>query len=166
MEPVVHLTGLAASTRTAAGQVQPSRRRPRRSAADALRTQRDHASFFIDRGADYLLVVKANQPALHAQLAGLPWRKIPVMDRTRDHGHGRVEVRTLKVAAVAGLCFPHAAQGIQATRRVRASGSRRWRSVTVYAITSLALGTASPARWPAGFAGTGRSRTGCTGSAT
>jgi predicted transposase YbfD/YdcC len=134
--------------------------------AYALHTQRDHASFFIDRGADYLLVVKANQPALHAQLAGLPWRKIPVMDRTRDHGHGRVEVRTLKVAAVAGLCFPHAAQGIQATRRVRASGSRRWHSVTVYAITSLALGTASPARWPAGFAGTGRSRTGCTGSAT
>ena len=40
--------------------------------ADALHTQRDHASFFIDRGADYLLVVKANQPALHAQLAGLP----------------------------------------------------------------------------------------------
>jgi predicted transposase YbfD/YdcC len=146
MEPVVHLTGLAASTRTAAGQVQPSRRRPRRSAADALHTQHDHAGFLIDRGADYLLVVKANQPALHAQLAGLPWRKIPVMDRTRDHGHGRVEVRTLKVAAVAGLCFPHAAQGIQATRRVRASGSRRWRTVTVYAITSLALGTASPAQ--------------------
>ena len=66
MEPLVHLTGLAASTRTAAGQVQPSRRRPRRSAADALNTQRDHASFLIDRGADYLLVVKANQPALHA----------------------------------------------------------------------------------------------------
>jgi hypothetical protein len=34
------------------------------------------------------------------------------MDRTRDHGHGRVEVRTLKVAAVAGLCFPHAVQAI------------------------------------------------------
>ena len=116
--------------------------------ADALHTQRDHAGFLIDRGADYLLVVKANQPALHAQLAGLPWRKILVMDRTRDHGHGRVEVRTLKVAAVAGLCFPHAAQGIQATRRVRASGSRRWRTVTVYAITSLALGTASPAHRP------------------
>jgi predicted transposase YbfD/YdcC len=74
--------------------------------ADALHTQRDHAAFLVDRGANYLLVVKANQPALHAQLAGLPWRQIPVMDRTRDHGHGRVEVRTLKVAAVAGLCFP------------------------------------------------------------
>jgi hypothetical protein len=39
---------------------------------------------------------------------------------TRDHGHGRIELRTLKVAAVAGLCFPHAAQAIQVIRRVRA----------------------------------------------
>jgi predicted transposase YbfD/YdcC len=114
--------------------------------ADALHAQRDHASFLVDRGADYLLAVKANQPALHAQLAGLPWRQIPVMDRTCDHGHGRIEVRSLKVAAVAGLCFPHAAQAIQVTRHVRAPGSRPWRTVTVYAVTSLALGTASPAR--------------------
>ena len=114
--------------------------------ADALHTQRDHAAFLVDRGADYLLVVKANQPALHAQLAGLPWRTIPVMDRTRDHGHGRVEIRTLKVAAVAGLYLPHAAQAIQVIRRVRTPGSRRWRTVTVYAVTSLALGTASPAQ--------------------
>ena len=68
------------------------------------------------------------------------------MDRTRDHGHGRVEVRTLKVAAVAGLCFPHAAQAIQVTRRVRAPSSRRWRTVTADAVTRLALGTASPAQ--------------------
>jgi predicted transposase YbfD/YdcC len=114
--------------------------------ADAMHTQRDHASFLVDRGADYLLVVKANQPTLHGQLASLPWRTIPVMDRTREHGHGRIEVRTLKVAAVAGLCFPHAAQAIQVTRRVRAPGSRRWRTVTVYAVTSLALGAASPAQ--------------------
>jgi hypothetical protein len=85
-------------------------------------------------------------PGLHAQLAGLPWRQIPVMDRTRDHGHGRVEVRTLKVAAVAGLCFPHAAQAIQVIRRVRMPGSRRWRTVTVYSVTSLTLGIASPAQ--------------------
>ena len=57
--------------------------------ADALHTQRDHANFLVDRGADYLLVVKANQPTLHGQLASLPWRTIPVMDRTREHGHGR-----------------------------------------------------------------------------
>jgi predicted transposase YbfD/YdcC len=68
------------------------------------------------------------------------------MDRTRDHGHGRVEVRTLKVATVADLCFPHAAQAIQVIRRVRQADSRTWRTVTVYAVTSLALGAASPAQ--------------------
>jgi Transposase IS116/IS110/IS902 family/Transposase DDE domain len=44
------------------------------------------------------------------------------------------------------LYFPHAGQAIQVTRRVRTPGSRRWRTVTVYAVTSLALGTASPAQ--------------------
>jgi hypothetical protein len=87
-----------------------------------------------------------NEILEHEMLAGLPWRQIPVMDRTRDHGHGRIELRTLKVAAVAGLCFPHAAQAIQVIRRVRAPGNRRWRTVTAYAVTSLALGTASPAQ--------------------
>ena len=33
--------------------------------ADALPTQRDHASFLVGRGAEDLLVVKANQPTLH-----------------------------------------------------------------------------------------------------
>jgi predicted transposase YbfD/YdcC len=42
--------------------------------------------------------------------------------------------------------LPHAAQAIQVTRRVRAPGSRRWRTVTAYAVTSLALGSASPAQ--------------------
>jgi predicted transposase YbfD/YdcC len=111
--------------------------------ADAMHTQRDHAGFLVDRGADYLLVVRANQPALHAQLAGLPWRQIPVLDRTLDHAHGRVEIRTLKVATVAALWFPHAAQAIQVTRRVRQAGSRRWRIVTVYA-TSLTIHQTSP----------------------
>ena len=95
-------------------------------------------------GAAYLLVVKANQPALHAQLVGLPWRQIPVLDRTREHAHGRVELRTLKAATVAGLWFPHAAQAIQITRRVRQVGGRRWRIVTVDAVTSLTISQASP----------------------
>jgi predicted transposase YbfD/YdcC len=133
--------------------------------ADALHTQRDHASFLVEAGTDHLLVVKANQPALHAQLAGLPWRQIPVMDRTRDHGHGRIELRTLKVAAVAALCFPHAAQAIQVIRRVRAPGSRCWRTVTAYASPAWRLAAPAPRSWPAGCAATGGSRTGCPGSA-
>jgi hypothetical protein len=47
---------------------------------------------------------------------------------------------------VPGLDFPHAAQAIQVTRRVRDLGSRRWRTVTVYAVTSLTAAQTSPAR--------------------
>jgi len=96
--------------------------------------------------------VKKNQPSLYAQLKNLPWRNIPVSDRQHDRGHGREEHRTLQAATVAaGLAFPHAAQAIRVTRRIRPlSGQEKWRTVTVYAITSLTASQASPAqlaRW-------------------
>ncbi len=44
--------------------------------ADAM-----HARYLVaDRDADYLLVVKANQPILHQQLWALPWMQVPVAD--------------------------------------------------------------------------------------
>src|SRR5438045_8880810 len=64
--------------------------------ADALHAVRSHAEYLHNRGAHYLLTVKANQPALHAQLAALPWAQIPVADRDNNTGHGRRETRTLK----------------------------------------------------------------------
>ena len=42
--------------------------------------------------------------------------------------------------------FPHTDQVIQVTRKVRDLGTRRWRTVTIYAITSLTFAQASPAR--------------------
>jgi predicted transposase YbfD/YdcC len=119
--------------------------------ADALHTQREHAEFLVGvKGAHYILVVKKNQPALYAQLKNLPWRQIPTGHRIRDRGHGRVESRSLQVAAVSsragqGLLFPHAAQALRITRRVRPVGGGKWRTVTVYAITSLAAHQAQPA---------------------
>src|SRR5580704_14354017 len=82
-------------------------------------------------------VVKKNQPGLYAQLKNLPWRNIPAAHRQRDRG--RREHRTLQAATVAaGLCFPHAAQALRVTRRIRPlSGQKKWRTVTVYAVTSL-----------------------------
>ncbi len=115
--------------------------------ADAMHTQREHADWLVSRKhAAYLLIVKVNQPTLHHQLAALPWRQIPVSDHTRDRGHGRAELRRLQATTVAGLDFPHATQAIRITRRVRCLHSRRWRTVTVYAVTSLTAAQASPAR--------------------
>jgi DDE_Tnp_1-associated/Transposase DDE domain len=116
-------------------------------AADALPTQRAHADWLVRvKRAAYVLIVKANQPALHQQLKTLPWRQIPIADQTCDRGHGRAEIRRLQATTFAGLDFPHATQAIRVTRRVRPLAGHRWRTVTVYAITNLSAAQASPAR--------------------
>ena len=115
--------------------------------ADALHTHADAAEFLVTgKQAHYLLVVKANQPTLLARLKRLPWQRVPVADRTRDRGHGRIEHRTLKVVTVGHVGFPHAAQVLQVTRKTRTLRTRRWRTVTIYAITSLPFAQARPAR--------------------
>ncbi|MFD7378214.1 hypothetical protein ACWC4A_48150 [Streptomyces mirabilis] len=57
---------------------------------DAQHCQRDHVTYLAERGADWMLTVKGNQPTLLQHLAGLPWRAVP--DVTR--GHGRRQIRT------------------------------------------------------------------------
>jgi predicted transposase YbfD/YdcC len=115
--------------------------------ADALHTHADAAQFLVaQKQADYLFTVKANQPTLLDHCARLAWHNVPVADRTRDRAHGRVELRTLKAVSVNHFGFPHAAQVLQVTRKTRDLGTRRWRTVTVYAITSLPFAQARPAR--------------------
>jgi predicted transposase YbfD/YdcC len=115
--------------------------------ADALHAQRAHAKYLVtQRGAHYLITIKGNQPGLHAQLAALPWRQVPVADQARGQGHGRAERRTLKVTAVAaGLAFPHAVQALRIVRRRRQLNSTKWTTETVYAVTSLTAIQARPA---------------------
>ena len=91
-------------------------------------------------------MVKGNQPTLLARCAAIPWQDVPVADRTRDRAHGRIELRTLKAVTVGHVGFPHAAQVLQVTRKTRELGTRGWRVVVVYAITSLPFESASPAR--------------------
>jgi predicted transposase YbfD/YdcC len=115
---------------------------------DALQTHAEAATFLVDlKHADYLFVVKANQPTLLERCARLPWQQVPVLDRTRDQAHGRVEIRTLKAISVRGFAgFPHVAQVLQVTRKVRDLRARSWRTTTVYALTSLTHAQASAAR--------------------
>jgi predicted transposase YbfD/YdcC len=114
--------------------------------ADALHCQRDHVAYLADRGAHWILTVKGNQPILHEQLTGLLWRQTPEADRDTDRGHGRREIRTLKILSVAaGIEFPHAAQAIQIRRRRRRLDEpRRFTTETVYAITDLQAHQARP----------------------
>ena len=53
--------------------------------ADALKTHAEAAEFLVTvKQADYLFIVKANQPTLLDRCAGLPWHQVPALDRTRD----------------------------------------------------------------------------------
>jgi predicted transposase YbfD/YdcC len=118
--------------------------------ADALHTQREHVADLAARGAHWVLTVKGNQPTLRRQLASLPWRHIGPAHRSTETGHGRREIRTLRVLTIAaGIAFPHAHQAIQVVRRTRPVNARsgrkgRWRTETVYAITDLGPHEARP----------------------
>jgi hypothetical protein len=79
--------------------------------ADALHTHDDAAEFLVTgKQAHYLFNVKANQPTLLDRCVRLAWHHVPVLDRTRDRAHGRVELRTLKAVTVNHFGLPHAAQ--------------------------------------------------------
>lgn len=115
--------------------------------ADALHTQAEHARQILAAGGHYLLIVKGNQPTLHRRLKALPWRQALLNDRTDEHGHGRREIRRMKICTVRpGLPFPHASQAIQVKRRRTDHRTGKTTIVTVYAITSLPVGRIPHAR--------------------
>lgn len=79
-------------------------------------------------------------------MKSLPWRGIPLQGRTRGSGHGRVELRRIKVATVNNLLFPGACQAVQIKRRRTDRKTGKTTITTVYAVTSLAAEQAAPAR--------------------
>ncbi|MER6112619.1 ISAs1 family transposase, partial [Streptomyces hirsutus] len=81
--------------------------------SDALHTQREHAGYLLGRRAHYIAIVKGNQKKLRKQLKSMPWKEIPLQGRTRGSGHGRSEIRRIKVATVSNLLFPGACQAVQ-----------------------------------------------------
>src|SRR5205814_4135408 len=114
--------------------------------AHAWPGQREHAAHPARRDAHWIRPVKGNQPGLHAPVAALPWRAVADADRDTARGHGRREIRTLKILSVAtGIDFPNAAQAIQIRRRRRRLDQpKRFTTETVYAITDLLAHQAKP----------------------
>ncbi|MEU6666060.1 ISAs1 family transposase [Streptomyces sp. NPDC046727] len=113
---------------------------------DAVLTQTDHAKFLVEeKEAHYIAVLKGNHPSLHALVKELPWREVPLLDRTRATAHGRAGIRRLKAATVPRLPFPHADQALQIVRRRRALRTGKVSIERVYAITSLTVHQANAA---------------------
>lgn len=111
--------------------------------ADALHTQRDHATFLNERGAHYLAVVKRNHPGLHEWVRGLPWRDIRLAHIERTRAHHRDEIRRLKTAAFAHIDYPHARHALQVVRWRRDLGTGKLTIERIYLVTSLPPGAAN-----------------------
>ncbi|MEF9907233.1 ISAs1 family transposase [Streptomyces sp. P9-A2] len=114
--------------------------------SDAMHTQHDHAVCLLDRQAHCIVTVKRNTKKLRKQLKALPWKQIPLQDRTRSTGHGRHEIRRSKVCTVSNLLFPGARQAVRIVRRRVDRKTGKISLKTVYAVTSLTAEQAGPAQ--------------------
>jgi predicted transposase YbfD/YdcC len=100
--------------------------------ADALHCHRGMAKAIVERGGDYVLAVKNNQPGLlrdaKAAIASAE-RKKAKQATTNDTGHGRKEARTAIVASVKEMAEKHDFPGLKAVARIT---SKRGRDKTVH----------------------------------
>lgn len=120
---------------------------------DALLTQREIAREIIARKADYLMVVKDNQPQLLEDIR-MCFDSEPLSGEVRgtactvDKGHGRLEVREIVTSAALKdflADWPGLEQVIQITRTVTRLKTGETSQETLYAITSLPPERGSPA---------------------
>lgn len=127
--------------------------------ADAMHTQRPFAQTVLRGGADYILFAKDNQPTLRADIellftpeaAGRGSRPVPNDFRRTsqlDKGHGRLERRTLISSGLLHgyLDWPGVKQVFKLERVTHTSQGRPLHTETVYGLTSLSAGAASPAQ--------------------
>jgi predicted transposase YbfD/YdcC len=119
---------------------------------DALLTQRHVAQAIVDKGGDYVMIVKENQPQLRADIE-LVFTLPPAGDRqetarTVDIGHGRIEQRhiTTSEALVGYSTWPGLAQVFELGRHVIMQKTGQERVEVVYGVTSLSSERATPGR--------------------
>jgi predicted transposase YbfD/YdcC len=117
---------------------------------DALLTQRHVAQTIVDKGGDYVMIVKENQPRLRADIE-LVFTLPPVGDRqetarTIDIGHGRIEQRNIATSeALVGYSdWPGLAQVFELGRHVIIQNTGEERVEVVYGVTSLRPERATP----------------------
>src|SRR5712664_1400392 len=118
----------------------------------ALLTQRQVAQTIVDKGGDYVMIVKENQPQLKADIE-LVFTLPPTGDRqesvrTVDVGHGRVETRNLTTSeSLVGYSdWPGMAQVFELGRHVITKKTGKERVEVVYGVTSLSPQRATPGR--------------------
>jgi predicted transposase YbfD/YdcC len=114
--------------------------------ADALHTQVESAKVLVEEmGAHFVLTVKRNQRDLWKACRSIPWKKVRARHEESETGHGRLETRVVQAVTWTDLAFPHVRQVARIIRhRTDRATGRRGRE-TVYLITDMSSGQASPA---------------------
>lgn len=115
--------------------------------ADALHTQRAHATYLHKRGAGFVFTAKHNQPRLFAALDALPWAQTPIAASEVDRAHGRITTRTIQVLlAPEDLPFPHVQQAWLIERYVTDLDGTSLSAVAALGVTNLPAQRATPQR--------------------
>nr|CEL15341.1 Mobile element protein [Kibdelosporangium sp. MJ126-NF4] len=134
--------------------------------ADSLHTTRAAARHLTGRGGHYVFVVKKQSRRLHDLVHALPWARAE-QHITLEKAHGRIEHRALRLLPAPDSMVslaPHRFSGSPATAPTAPPAHTK--------ATPGSVSPASPPTWPTRpgsrpcCAGTGRSKTDCTGSAT
>jgi predicted transposase YbfD/YdcC len=112
--------------------------------ADALLTQQEVAQTIVDQGGDYVMIVKANQPGLLAQVEGAIegvhfYTQPPQLAETLDCEHGRIEERKIITSSVLAdqTVWPGLDQVLKIERRVIEQKTGKESFEQVYGVTSL-----------------------------
>jgi predicted transposase YbfD/YdcC len=113
---------------------------------DALLTQRGLAREILNRGGDFVFIVKRNQPQLYEDIEFLFQPPLPLLKgeswpiaETVDFGHGRIERRRLQTSTLLNeyVNWPGVEQVFQLERQVTDKKTGEVTTQTVYGITSL-----------------------------
>ena len=120
--------------------------------ADALLTQKEIAGTIIQKGGEYVLPLKENQPDTLAALVEwfaedpAPYEPLNMTTRQTEKGHGRLITRHLAATTALNeyLDWPGLAQAFMLRRRVVSLATGQVRETVHYGITSLSPEQASP----------------------
>lgn len=107
--------------------------------ADALHCHRAMAKAIVERGADYVLAVKGNQPSLlrdaQAAVAAAGKRLKPA--KTKGTAHGRKERRAAIVVPAANMAGDHDFPGLAAVARVESRRDSQEPAVRYFLLSKL-----------------------------
>ena len=116
---------------------------------DALHSLADLDERVLARGGHVIFVIKGNQPRTYQALDAIAWEQVPVAAATFEADRGRIETRSIQVAAApAGLKYPGMEQAALLERYTTftdSKGKAVTRSETVLILTTASPDQAPPA---------------------